>query len=220
MIKAVIFDLDGTLLDTLASLEKTGNQMLRDLGFAAQESDKYRYFVGDGAATLVERALVAAGDAQLVHLEEGMRLFRSYFKEWCSYGVRPYDGIVELLDTLRKKGVKTAVLSNKPHAQTLEVIGEYFGGGAFEIVRGQMDDVPKKPDPAGANHIVKELGIRPDDCLYVGDTDVDMKTGLAAGLFTVGVLWGFRTERELRENGAMALVEKPDGILDLVGQTR
>lgn len=212
--------MDGTLLNTLASLEKTGNRMLLDLGLAPQQSDQYRYFVGDGAVTLVERALYAAGDVSLTHLEEGLRLFRAYFKKWCGYEVKPYDGILEMLEALRIKGIKTAVLSNKPHAQTVEVIGEYFGDDTFEVVRGQMDHVPKKPDPAGAHKILQELCVQPDECLYVGDTDVDMKTGLTAGLYTVGVLWGFRPERELRENGAMAIVQKPAELIELIDATR
>ncbi|WP_066645068.1 HAD family hydrolase [Christensenella timonensis] len=220
MIKAVIFDLDGTLLDTLASLVKTGNQMLSDLGLEEQASDQYRYFVGDGMITLVKRALIAAGDKQLAHFEEGARLFRAYFEKWCSFDVKPYDGIVDLLAGLRERHIKTAVLSNKPHAQTLEVIGGYFGDTMFDVVRGQMDSVPKKPDPAGADIIVREFGVAPEECLYVGDTDVDMKTGRAAGLYTVGVLWGFRTEGELRENGAMAIASQPAEILKLAAEVR
>ena len=220
MIKAVIFDLDGTLLNTLTSLEKTGNQMLTDLGLKTQDSAKYRYFVGDGMVTLVKRALSAAGDTQLVHLEEGIKLFQSYFGMWCDYEVKPYDGVIELIDKLREQGIMTAVLSNKPHAQTLEVIGGYFGDTMFDVVRGQMDSVPKKPDPAGADIIVREFGVAPEECLYVGDTDVDMKTGRAAGLYTVGVLWGFRTEGELRENGAMAIASQPAEILKLAAEVR
>ena len=216
LIKAVIFDLDGTLLDTLTSLETTGNRMLRALGLKEQKREQYKYFVGDGAVELVKRALAAAGDTKAEHFERGMKLFRKYFKEGCSYEVHPYDGIHETLHALLQRGIQIAVLSNKPHMQTEEVIREYFGEGVFTIVRGQMDGVPKKPDPAGAYAILEELGVKPEECLYAGDTNVDMQTGRAAGMHTVGVLWGFRPRRELEENGAQMLIETPRELVGLV----
>ena len=132
------------------------------------------------------------------------------------YEVKPYDGVVETLQALKKMGVKIAVLSNKPHPETINVIETLFGKGFFDVIHGHKEDVPKKPDPAGVYAILKELQIDVKDTLYIGDTNTDMDTGKGAGAFTIGVLWGFRKRDELEQHHADAIIEKPTNILDYV----
>lgn len=213
MIKAVIFDLDGTLADTLESIAYCTNETLRRHGFSPIEKDEYRYLVGDGAATLVERALKKCGDSELKCFSGAMRDYTEIFEEYCMYQVKPYKGIVSTLDALKRAGIKTAVLSNKPHPRTLEVIRELFGEGVFDVVSGQKPDVAKKPSPEGVFEILKELQLEKNEVLYLGDTNTDMKTGKAAGVFTIGVLWGFRERKELEEHHADAIIGTPEEIM-------
>lgn len=216
MKKAVIFDLDGTLANTIESLTYCGNRALRKFGLPEFEEADYKYFVGDGAAVLVRRALLKAGDTGLIHFQEVFEEYTRLFEKDCMYHVRPYEGITELLEELKKRRIRIAVLSNKAHENSISVVETLFGAGCFDRIQGQTDGVPKKPDPAGVYRIREELGFEKEDFLYVGDTCVDMKTGKAAGLFTVGVLWGFRDRRELEENHADAVIEKPAELLELL----
>ena len=124
----------------------------------------------------------------------------------------PYPGIVELLEELKGLRAKLGVISNKPHANTVDVIEQVFGDEIFDWVQGQTEEIPRKPDPAGALYTARRLGVSPKECLYIGDTGTDMKTGTAAGMYTVGVLWGFRDRKELQETGAMEIVEEPSQL--------
>lgn len=216
MYKAVIFDLDGTLLNTISSMAMTVNQVLEHLGFDPRPEEEYKKYAGDGARVLVERALKAAGDLKLEHFEQAFLEYMEQFRVSCTYGVTPYDGICELLCELKRRNIALAVLSNKPHRQAKDVIRTYFGESTFQIVQGQTDKIPKKPDPEGAIQIAAELGILPEECLYVGDTDVDMQTANRAGMYAVGVLWGFRDEQELRENHAKTLISDPMQLIVLL----
>lgn len=216
MYKVAIFDLDGTLTDTLESMAVAGNKTLESVGLEKRSVEEYKYFAGDGADTLVRRMLVAAGDSECKLFDKAYNLYRKEFAIDCTYKVKTYDGIMEMVKQMKDKGMKLAVLSNKPHARAVEVVYKFFGEGLFDIVQGQVDGVAKKPDPQGALLIAKKLGVETNECLYVGDTDVDMKTGKSADMFTVGVLWGFRDEEELRTNGADRIVSKPSEIIDLL----
>lgn len=216
MIKAVIFDLDGTLADTLNSIEYCCNEALRRQGFAPIEKDEYRYLVGDGAATLIERALKRSGDSDLTCFEQAMKDYTEIFEEYCMYRVKPYEGIESTLKELKSAGIKTAVLSNKPHPRTLKVIADLFGEGMFDVVAGQKPEIEKKPSPAGVYAILKELELEKSEVLYLGDTNTDMKTGKSAGVFTIGVLWGFRDRKELEENHADAIIAVPAEILQYI----
>lgn len=217
MKKAVIFDLDGTLSDSIASLKYCGDRALAPFGYGPFPESDYKYFVGDGAANLVKRALIKAGDEKLTHFEEAFALYKKYFAADCMYQVKPYDGIPELLAALKEKGLKTTVLSNKPHAQTLDVIHSLFGRDCFDLIQGQREGLPIKPDPAGVFAILEQLGLRAEDLLYLGDTATDMRTGKSAGAFTVGALWGFRDRRELEEAHADAIIGHPLELLEYVG---
>ena len=213
MKKAVIFDLDGTLADTIASITYCGNLALSRFGLPSFGEEDYKHFVGDGAAMLIRRALLAAGDERLEHFDEVYETYLEIFAKDCMYQVKPYEGICALLEELKRLSVRIAVLSNKPDRDSLRVVEALFGKGYFDFVQGQREDIPRKPDPAGVYRIMEAFVLPAGDFLYVGDSGVDMKTGRAAGIFTVGVLWGFRDRKELVENGADTVISKPLELL-------
>lgn len=214
MKKAVIFDLDGTLTDSLASIKISADLAVGKFGFGPYTKEQYKYFVGDGAAVLIERCLEAGGDKEHVYFDRAYAEYKKVFEQYCMYRVVPYDGIVPLLAALKEKGIRTAVLSNKPHERTLNVIHSIFGDDCFDVVQGQQDGIPRKPSPEGVFRILKQLALTPEDILYLGDTGTDMQTGKSAGAFTVGALWGFREKNELLENHADAIIENPMQLLD------
>lgn len=216
MYKACIFDLDGTLTDTLESLSYSVNATLGELGLGQITDEQCKAFVGSGARALIERSLKAAGDEKLELADRAMEVYGRIFKENCTYHVAAYEGIVELLQTLRAQGVKLAVLSNKPHLQTVNVVETFFGKDTFSQVQGQQEGVPRKPDPAAAIMIAERFGVPTEQCVYIGDSDVDMQTGNAAGMQTIGVTWGFRTKAVLIENGAHHTIDKPDELISIV----
>lgn len=216
MYKACIFDLDGTLTDTLESLTYSVNVTLQELGFGQITDVQCKAFVGSGARRLIEQALQATGDSKLTRIEEAMEVYGRVFKKYCTYHVAPYPGIVNLLQELKKQGVQLAVLSNKPHLQTEDVVAAFFEEDIFSCVYGQQDGIPRKPDPKAVHMILEELKVEQEECLYIGDSDVDMQTGCAAGVSTVGVTWGFRTKDVLIEHGATYVVDRPDEIISIV----
>ena len=214
MIKACIFDLDGTLLDTITTITYYVNLILRREGLGEITEDECKYFAGNGAKKLIERSLSKFGiDDEEIFL----RVLSDYmdaYNEAPLYLTRPYDGIPELVEGLRGAGVRLAVLSNKPDEAVGDIIDSFFKG-SFEIVRGGRDGVPLKPDPAAVFDILAEMGIDRDEALYVGDTNVDMLTGRAAGAHkTIGVSWGFRKVDELLGAGADIIVHHPSEILE------
>ena len=212
--KAVIFDLDGTLLDTLADIAAAANAVLQRRGFPAHDVELYRYFVGDGLEVLMQRILPADATASLV--QECCADFADIYRNCWDKTSGPYPGITTMLSELHRNGLQLAVLSNKPHAFTTIYIDRFFPETEFAMVLGQRAGVPKKPDPAGAIEIAASLAVAPAECVYVGDTSVDMQTGNRAGMSTVGVLWGFRDLAELQENNAGRIVTTPQEIVDYV----
>ncbi len=216
MYKACIFDLDGTLTDTVESLTYSVNATLSELGMSQITEEQCKAFVGSGARKLIERSLKAAGDPELLHVEKAMEVYGRIFKENCTYHVAPYEGIVEMLDTLKTLGIRLAVLSNKPHLQTKDVVTTFFGTDTFTCVQGQQESIPRKPDPTAVFMIAKELNVATEECLYIGDSDVDMQTGNGAGVTTIGVTWGFRSKEVLKENGAVYIVDKAEEIISIV----
>ena len=213
--QAVMFDLDGTLLDTLEDIAAAANRTLASQGFPTHSVDAYRYFLGGGARPLIERALPEAHrDAATV--EHCLKLYIADSNANWKLRTCRYDGIAEMLDALVQRNLKLSILTNKPHNLALECVAEFLSDWPFEIVLGQRDDIPRKPDPTGALEIITHLDIPPADFLYLGDTPVDMRTAIAAGAFPVGVLWGFREAPELRETGAQALIARPLDVLDLL----
>ncbi|MGD0017029.1 MAG: HAD family hydrolase [Verrucomicrobiia bacterium] len=211
--RAVLFDLDGTLADTLADLANAINHTLTALGCPTHPLAAYRYFIGDGVRDLCLRALPA--DRQ--HLaDDAQRLMRAHYDAHCFDETRLYPGILELVAALHQRGLKLAVLSNKPDVFTKRMIEYYFRPSPFDIVRGQIAKVPLKPDPTAARQIAEELGVPPIQWLYLGDTNTDMRTACNAGMYAVGVLWGFRERVELVESGAQRVIAKPEDVLQLL----
>jgi len=210
--QAVLFDLDGTLLDTLADLSDSMNAVLREMGFPAHPTGAYRYFVGDGVVMLARRALPenARDEATVDRAVAAVR--EQYAKRWDNK-TRPYDGVPEMLDELARRGMQLAVLSNKPQDFTQLTVGRMLGLERFERVWGVSERVAPKPDPRGAMDLSLAMGIDPARFAYVGDTGTDMRTACGAGMYAVGALWGFRTADELRQNGAKVLLETPADVL-------
>ena len=215
MIKLCIFDLDGTLCRTQESIARPVNMTLEHFGLPAQPVEAFNYFAGDGIRNALKRALIAAGDIDAKHLDEGLPMCRKWMQEDPAYHVEPYDHMVQALDDLKSQGIRTAVFSNKPHQSTVILIEQIFGKGVFDHIQGQTDLIPIKPDPAGVLEILAKFGAGKDECLYFGDTNTDMKTGKNAGVITVGVTWGFRPRAELEENRADIIIDSPAEIPEL-----
>jgi phosphoglycolate phosphatase len=214
--KAVLFDLDGTLLDTLEDLADAMNRVLAGKGLPTHALDAYRYFIGDGAAMLVTRVLPEeARNEELI--QTCLAEFRQDYGENWRVKTTAYDGVREMLDALAARGLPMTVLSNKPHRLTVRYVSELLADWNFDVVLGLRDGVPRKPHPAGALEVAERLSIAPVDFLFLGDTAGDMKTAVAAGMYPVGVRWGFRPAEELREGGAQALIAQPMEVLELLG---
>ncbi len=211
--KAVIFDMDGTLLDTLQGLADSMNAALRRLGFPEHPVAQYRFFVGRGMDQLVKSALPeAARSAQ--RIEEGLALMRREYRERWPETTRLYDGVPELLDAVARAGLKAAILSNKADDFTREMSRKLLSRWPFERVRGVRPGGIRKPDPATALEIAEAFQIPPGDFFYLGDTAIDMTTARRAGMFAVGVLWGFRAFDELLDSGARLLLPRPQDLID------
>ncbi|MBI2192601.1 MAG: HAD family hydrolase [Planctomycetes bacterium] len=211
---AVLFDVDGTLLDTLDDLAHSMNQVLAEKGYPTHPVPAYRYFVGEGVEKLV-RSVLPPGrldEATVSSCAAAMRA--EYGRRW-SEMTRPYEGIPPLLDALTALRVRLAVLSNKPDALTRAVVTRFLGRWRFEAVRGFLASMPRKPDPAAALQIARTLGLPPSEIVYLGDTRTDMATAVSAGMYPAGALWGFRTPEELLASGAKLLVQSPLDLLRL-----
>lgn len=213
MYKACIFDLDGTLTDTLDSLTYSVNETMKEMNLKSITKEQCRMFVGNGSKVLLEKTLEVSGDKNKTRIEEAMKIYDRIFKVNCTYKVVPYEGIRELLLNLKEKGIKLAVLSNKPDREVKSVVSKVIGQGIFDISRGQLEGVPRKPDPAAVFEIQKEFGVLKDEIVYIGDSDVDICTGHNAEVKTVGVSWGFRSKEVLEQAGATCIIDKPSELL-------
>lgn len=211
--RALIFDLDGTLLDSLADIGESMNFVLKEMGLAEHTLSDYRTFVGDGMGMLARRALPPGrrGEADVSACVERMK---AVYSARSTRKTRPYEGVEALLDAVEAAGIPKAVLSNKPHPLTVGLVKALLGRWKFAAVLGERPGVPRKPDPAGALEIAAALALAPADMLYVGDTPTDMATALAAGMPSAGVTWGFRSEVELRRAGAVHLARRPSDLLE------
>jgi phosphoglycolate phosphatase len=213
--RAVLFDLDGTLLDTLADIAHAANTMLGREGLPTHQVDAYRGFIGGGVATLFRRALPPerCDDERVARC---VAEFREVYGRTWNVHTRPYDGIPELLDALAARGLALAVLSNKPDDFTRRCAKAYLAPWPFRVVLGEREGVPRKPDPTGAREVAQRLGLAPETFLYAGDSATDMETALRAGMHPVGVAWGFRPSEELRSAGAEAIIAHPGELLGLL----
>ncbi len=216
MYSYAIFDLDGTLLNTVHALWVSVNLTLADLGYGPITEDQVKIYIGDGYRKLMERALRSFGEDALAHYEESLPLYLKYFSKHSMDGVVPYPGIPELLEGLKRRGFKLAVFSNKPDEQAVYNIKTVFGPGYFDYIAGEREGEPKKPDPAGVFRILDALGVDKENGLYFGDTNTDMRTGLAAGLTTVGVLWGYRDRKELEEFHPQYIISRPEEVFEVI----
>ena len=214
--KACIFDLDGTLTNTLESMTYSVNLTLEEMGLSKITKDQCRLFVGNGARVLMEKSLKAAGDTDASRIEEGMEIYGRIFDQNCTYHVTPYEGIPEMLKALKDKGIQLAVLSNKPDRQTVKVVKAIFGEELFDYAQGQKEGIRRKPEPDGVWYLMEQMHVSKEECLYIGDSEVDAATGRNSGLKTIGVLWGFRDRKTLETAGADDLIDRPDELLQFV----
>lgn len=219
MIKLCIFDLDGTVLNTLDTIAYYGNLALSHHGIEPIETYQYRYLVGTGIKNLIKNML----NYRSCYAEE---LFDAVYRDYdtaynadVAYKTVIYDGLKEVLDEIKGRGIRLAIVSNKPDFAARTVVRALYGENYFDYVTGQKPGGVLKPDPSVVLSVVKDLGANPCECLYVGDTSTDMKTGKNAGIFTVGVSWGFRDENELAESGADLIIHQPTELSDMIKRT-
>lgn len=214
MKKTLIFDLDGTLLDSLEDIAINMNKVLNRLGYEGFEVKNYKRFVGGGIDILASNVIKTLQAD--INIKELSYAFKAQYETSLHDNTKPYGGINELLEALSIKGHNLAVLSNKPHDLTCAYVKKFFSSYNFTQVFGQRDEVPKKPNPQVALSIAKEFGVACEECFFVGDTKVDMQTACNASMKAIGVSWGFRKVEELRRNGAYGIVSHPKEILEFV----
>lgn len=213
MYKLAVFDMDGTILDTLEDLKDSVNYALSECGYPQRTYDEVRSFVGNGIRKLIERAVpegVSVSDIDRVH-----EVFTGHYKVHCADKTKAYDGIKPLLEELRANGIKTAVVSNKADYGVQELCKEYFDG-LFDYAVGEREGIRRKPAPDSVNEALRVLGVPKSEAVYIGDSDVDYETAVNAGLPCISVLWGFRDEEFLRSKGATLFVREPSEILNIV----
>lgn len=214
---AILFDLDGTLLNTLIDLAETANSVLSEQGYAIHPVEDYRQFIGDGVPTLFRRALPEGEPEAHPHLiDHCVAMFRTRYADRWNVQTQPYPGIPELIETLHARGMTMAVLSNKPDEFTRQCVSHYFDPGAFRLIVGDRAGHPRKPHPDGALEIAAALGVAPATVWYLGDSSVDMTTAVRAGMVALGVAWGFRSVEELLDTGAQVILHRPHDLLDLI----
>lgn len=213
MFEAVIFDLDGTILNTLDDLADSANHVLAAQGFPTHPTEQYKTFVGNGIPKLIQRILPV--DASDEVFECTLAEFGKYYNAHKNDKTAPYAGIPEMLTELKSQGLKLCVLSNKQHDLSVQIVKHHFGEDTFDLIRGKMEQFPAKPDPASCNDVISLLNIPRSNILYVGDSNVDMQTGHNAGLTKCGVSWGFRSVDELKSAGADYIADSPQDILKI-----
>ncbi|MBQ8434411.1 MAG: HAD family hydrolase [Oscillospiraceae bacterium] len=211
--KLAIFDLDGTLVNSLEDIANAANYSLEKAGCPVHELENYNYFVGDGLNELIHRILPPDKQDKF---DEVFNIYKDYYNSHYMVKTRAYDGIIQMLERLTENGVSLAVASNKTDVFTQNVVKHYFGEKIFSVVCGRTESRPVKPDPAILRTIMDKLQANPADCFMIGDTNIDIKTGKNAGIKTIGCLWGFRTLEELNEAGADFIAEKPENIVKFI----
>ena len=216
MIKACLFDLDGTLLDTITTISYYGNLSLEHFGIEPIEKERYKFLVGDGAKLLVERMLREKGVYTQDLYKKVYEFYMQSYDADPTYLTKPYDGIVDMLFELKKRGIKSGVISNKPDYAARSVCLDKIEGTLLHTVRGQIEGIKTKPDTQGPLNVLNLMGEKTQDTLYIGDTGVDMQTGKNLGSYTIGVLWGFRPCEELVKNGADRVISHPKEIVDII----
>ncbi len=215
-VQAIIFDLDGTLLNTLDDIAAAANRFLGIRRFPTHDVDDYRAFIGNGVEKLITRTLPKDNRDEET-ISAGVKHFHHTYRQNWNIHTKPYEGVPDMLDDLVARDLKLAVLSNKPHEFTKQCVRHLLSDWAFDMVLGHQGNAPPKPDPAGAIHIGEGIGVSAERILLVGDSAVDMETAVSAGMVAVGAGWGFRSLEELRAGGARVVVDHPREIVDLIG---
>jgi len=212
-IKAAFFDMDGTLVNSMADLATATNFAMEKHGFPAKPEENYAYYAGNGIYKMIERALepIVVSEAKLKEIRDD---FFDYYETHCTVKTYAYEGVGRLVQTLKEKGIKVACITNKVEKIANDIIDHFFGG--MDIVYGQIDGMPNKPDPYFTNKALEELHIKPEECVFIGDTDVDMQTAKNSGTIGIGVLWGFRPKEELIANGAKHIAENAEEIIEII----
>ena len=213
--KAVLFDLDGTLLDTREDVGDAMNRVLESKGFPTHTTEDYGTFLGSGARALVVRALPENYRDEAT-ISESLDVFRLDYQENCTVKTAAYPGIPELLDKLVARGIKIGILTNKPDDTTLVCVRDLLAQWPFDVVIGHRDGQPTKPNPGGALEAAQRMEVAPGEVLYVGDTEVDMETAQRAGMAPIGVAWGFREAQVLEMSGAQAVISEPQDLLNFI----
>ena len=213
MIKAVLFDLDGTLLDTLDDLAAAVNHALRTCGYPVRTRDEVRAFIGNGVIRLMQRAMPT--DASQAEFDRCFALFRSYYLSHMTDLTCVFPGILPLLQALRERGVQTAVVSNKLHAGVTGLCSDYFGN-LIDCAFGVQEEGERKPNPRNVFRALEHLGVKQEHAVYVGDSEVDVQTATNAGLCCIGVTWGYRDKDTLLQAGADMLIDTPKQLLTLL----
>ena len=213
--QAVLFDMDGTLLDTLEDIAGSMNRVLELNGLPTHLVDRYRRFVGSGIEKLASNVLPDAQRTGERVRELSQQMGEEYSRRWHDK-TRLYPGVMHMLEGLGERGVRFGILSNKPDKFTKMIYDYFLSRWNFEVVLGASAELPKKPDPTAALFIAKKMGIEPSQFIYLGDSDTDMKTAIAANMYPVGALWGFRDAKELRESGAKMLLHRPEDLLKML----
>lgn len=212
----IVFDLDGTLVDTLPAIAAACNGVLDEIGLPTHPTEAYRRFAGDGATMLIRRATRHQYDDDPDRLSDLVRMFRERDEKTDEELAHPYEGVVSMLSGLLEREIPLAILSNKEHAEAVALVERRFGLDPFVSVLGHDGRFPLKPDPESLFHLIKEARTTPRRTVYVGDTDTDMRTGRAAGAFVVGCAWGFRDPEELARTGADAVIERATDLVAII----
>ena len=215
MVKLCIFDMDGTLVDTIDTIAYFGNMTLQNFGIETIPTEKYKTLVGNGSRVLIERMLESCG-VETDNIDEIHQWYMNKYDNDFMYLTKVYDGIIPMLKRLKEQGIKTAILSNKDDLTAKKVAVDLFEEGLIDLCLGAREGKALKPDPESVFEIVEDFGVARAECLYIGDTATDIETAKNAGLYSVGVLWGFRDEEELRGAGADMIVDDPAKIAEFV----
>lgn len=216
MIKGIIFDLDGTLLNTIVDITNSVNAVLEDYGYGAYSVKEIMTMVGHGFKEMLRKALPPKTSEE--QLMEAVEKFTYYYGQYYSDNSKPFDGIVDMLKELQKRGIKIAINTNKEEGSARVLVKENFADIEFFDIKGQKENRPTKPDPFCANIIADEMGFEKNEILFVGDSSTDIKTGTALGVSTIGVTWGYREKEELLKAGATYVINEPKAIIDIISK--